>query len=44
MAFTAPLPEDLRAVVADIDQRLLDALDGREPADAEDGHASHNES
>jgi 23S rRNA pseudouridine1911/1915/1917 synthase len=39
MAFTAPLPHDLRAIVADIDHRLLDALDGLEPANEEERDA-----
>jgi 23S rRNA pseudouridine1911/1915/1917 synthase len=35
MAFTAPLPDELRQVLADIAPRLLAALDGLEPADDE---------
>ena len=39
MAFTAPLPDDLRQVLTEIDPRLLTDLDGLEPANDEETDA-----
>ena len=39
MTFAAPLPDDLRVIVADIDPSLLAALDGVEPVNDDDTDA-----